>query len=255
MKSARQACWAGIFCVIIGLGPLAVFGQTPFSEQSMVRQKCSACHKLDTQGRIEVIEETRKTPEEWKVVVDRMIRLNSAPVEDKDFNTVIKELSRYLSLSPDEMSKIAYINSDENSQYREVPQNDLEKRMYRACVRCHTWGKLASHRNTRGQWDEVRTLHLALYPTAIFQMREMDWPKEFTDLEQQLSQLFRLKTLNGGNGWKPEKTLISTERGRSPDTSQGTDIIQGPIPFRPPLTSVRMSTVSKRRYDTKAGLH
>lgn len=190
MKSARRACWAGIFCVIIGLGPLAVFGQTPFSEQSMVRQKCSACHKLDTQGRIEVIEETRKTPEEWKVVVDRMIRLNSAPVEDKDFNTVIKELSRYLSLSPDEMSKIAYINSDENSQYREVPQNDLEKRMYRACVRCHTWGKLASHRNTRGQWDEVRTLHLALYPTAIFQMREMDWPKEFTDLEQQLSQLF-----------------------------------------------------------------
>ncbi len=76
-----------------------VLGQTPFGENSLVRQRCGACHKPDSQGKLEVIEETRKSPEEWKVVVDRMIRLNSAPVEDKEFNEVIKELSRYLRIS------------------------------------------------------------------------------------------------------------------------------------------------------------
>ncbi len=167
-----------------------VLGQTPFGENSLVRQRCGACHKPDSQGKLEVIEETRKSPEEWKVVVDRMIRLNSAPVEDKEFNEVIKELSRYLCLTPEEMSKVAYINSDENSQYREAPTNDLEKSIYKACVRCHTWAKIASHRNTPGQWAQTRVMHLALYPTAVLQMREMNWVEEFQRLEEHLSRLF-----------------------------------------------------------------
>jgi len=169
---------------------LRAHGETPFPQNSLVMQKCSACHKLDKQGRIEVIEETRKSPEEWKCVVDRMIRLNDAPLEKENFNPVIKELSRYLSLTPREMSQIAYINSDENSQYREIPKNDLEIRLYRACVRCHTWGKIASHRNTPAQWGETKTMHLAYYPTAVLQMREMNWPKEFQELLEPLSKMF-----------------------------------------------------------------
>jgi quinohemoprotein amine dehydrogenase len=194
MKSVGRACWTGIFSAVIALTSLPAWAQTPFAEQSLVRQKCSACHKLDERGKIEVIEETRKSPEEWKHVVDRMIRLNSAAVEDKDFNAVVKELSWQLCLTPEEMAKIAYLNSDENSQYREVPQNDLEKRMYTACVRCHTWGKIASHRNTLGQWGEARVMHLGLYPTAVMQMREMDWPKEFQELVPELAKLFPFET-------------------------------------------------------------
>jgi len=171
-----------------------VYAQTPFTKNSLVMQKCSACHKPDKTGRLEVLEETRKTPEEWKNVVDRMIRLNDVPLEDAQFNPVIKELSRYLSLTPAEMAQIAYINSDENSQYREIPKTDLEKRMYTACVRCHTWGKIASHRNTPSQWAETRIMHLAYYPTAILQMREMNWPKEFQDLLEPLSRMFPFET-------------------------------------------------------------
>ncbi|UCF90554.1 MAG: hypothetical protein JSW39_19980 [Desulfobacterales bacterium] len=125
------------------------FAETPFAEFGVVRQKCSVCHKLDQQGRVEVIEETRKTPEEWKVVTDRMIRINGAPIADVDFYPVIKELSKHLILTPAEMAEIAYINSDENSQYREIPKDKTEERIFAACVRCHTYGKIRAHRKTR----------------------------------------------------------------------------------------------------------
>ena len=165
-------------------------GASVFPKDSIVRQKCGACHKSDEQGRVEVIEETRKSPEEWKAVVDRMIRLNSAPLPETDFYPVVKALSHKLCLSPREMARIAYINSDENSQYREIPRNKTEERIYTACVRCHTFGKIASHRNTRAQWGEVRNLHLGYYPTTVPQMREMDWVKESEALIAPLTEMF-----------------------------------------------------------------
>ncbi|MDM8523202.1 quinohemoprotein amine dehydrogenase subunit alpha [Desulfococcaceae bacterium HSG8] len=172
----------------------AVYGEPVFPEGSMVRQTCGACHKPDPDKRLEVIEETRKTPEEWKVVVDRMIRINSAPLEDENFNAVIKEVSKNLCLTPGEMSQVAYLNSDENSQYREIPKNDLEKRIYTACVRCHTYGKIVSHKMTSAQWAENRNLHLGYYPTVIPQMREMDWYKESQELVEPLAKLFAFDT-------------------------------------------------------------
>ena len=164
--------------------------KTPFPDDSIVRQKCSACHKIDQKGSLEVIDETRKSPEEWKVVVDRMIRLNNAPLEEKYFKPVIQELSNYLCLSPHEMAQVAHINSDENSQYKELPKNEQEVRIYTACARCHTFAKITSHRNTEAQWSEVRNLHLGYYPTTIAQMREMDWAQESKDLIKPLAKMF-----------------------------------------------------------------
>jgi quinohemoprotein amine dehydrogenase len=189
----RRGMKLGLFflplCVFF-LSATGAFGEPLFSKSSMVRQKCAACHKPDPEGRLEVIEETRKSPEEWKAVVDRMIRINSAPLEDADFNAVIKELSRDLCLSPEEMAEVAYLNSDENSQYREKPKNEMEQRLFTACVRCHTHAKIVSHKMTPEQWVENRNLHLGYYPTVIPQMREMDWAKESQDLIEPLSKLY-----------------------------------------------------------------
>ncbi len=226
-------------CVILSASH-PVWGQTAFPRDSLVIAKCSACHKPDQQGRIEVIEETRKTPEEWINVVDRMIRLNDLALEDDGFHPVIKELSWYLCLSPKEMAEVAYINSDENSQYREIPKNDLEKRMFTACVRCHTWGKMASHRNTPAQWSETRTMHLAYYPTSVAQMREMNWPKEFEDLIEPLSKMFPFESaewrqwmasrtdpdLSGEwtvAGYQPGKGYYTGSYRFSPDPEKGKD--------------------------------
>nr|MBP9599665.1 hypothetical protein [Desulfobacter sp.] len=82
---SKTAKWKiGVILLLsVVLAGSPAFGEGLFNENSMVRQKCAACHKPDPQGRLEVIEETRKTMEEWKVVVDRMIRLNSAPLSDE----------------------------------------------------------------------------------------------------------------------------------------------------------------------------
>jgi quinohemoprotein amine dehydrogenase len=174
------------------LAQTAVYGQgqSPFAESSVVRQKCGACHKMDPQGRVDVIEATRKTPEEWNHVVERMIRINGAIVDDSEFYVAVKELSKYLCLSPQEMTKIAYINSDENSQYVEKPQDDVQKRLFTTCVRCHTYGKIASHRMTPNNWADIRNLHLGYYPTVVAQMREMDWAKESKELVEILAKLY-----------------------------------------------------------------
>jgi len=189
VRSLRFAVVSVAMIVLFFMGGIS-YGETPFAEYSLVWQKCSACHQPVSAGRLEVLDETRKTPEEWKVVVDRMIRLNGVPIDDKEFKVIIKEVSRYLCLTPDEMAKIAYISSDENSQYREIPTTDLEKRIFTACVRCHTYAKIASHRMTRNQWVENRNLHLGYVPTVIPQMREMDWAKESMELVEPLSQLY-----------------------------------------------------------------
>lgn len=183
----------GLTLLLLGVFSLVsatAYGGNLFPDGSVIKQKCAACHKPDPQGKLEVIEETRKTPEEWKVVVDRMIRLNSAPLDDADFNEVIKAVSKDLCLSPKEMAAVAYLNSDENSQYREIPRNKLEERIYTACVRCHTFGKIASHKNTTAQWGETRNLHLGYYPTTIPQMREMEWAVESKELIEPLAKLF-----------------------------------------------------------------
>jgi len=183
--------WAlGVFLLM----PALTFAETPFEQFGVVRQKCSVCHKMDQQGSVEVIEETRKTPEEWIVVTDRMIRINGAPIADKEFNPVIKELSKHLIITPEEMAKVAYINSDENSQYREIPKDEIEQRIFGACVRCHTYGKILSHRKTREQWVENMQLHLGYYPTVVPQMREMDWPKEAMALVDVLAKMLPMDT-------------------------------------------------------------
>ena len=82
----RAMAGVGILSLCILLAATrTVCAESVFPSDSIVKQKCSACHKPDEKGRVDVIEETRKTPEEWKAVVDRMIRLNSAPLGGERF--------------------------------------------------------------------------------------------------------------------------------------------------------------------------
>ena len=190
----QKYCIAVLFALLafLAYGTLAA-AKTPFVEFGVVRQKCSVCHRLDDKGRVEVIEETRKTPEEWMNVVSRMIRINGAPINDDEFHAVIKELSQHLIVTPKEMAEVAYYTSEENSQFRErssLMKSDTEKRIFQACVRCHAYGKILSHKKTKEQWVENMHMHLGYYPTVVPQLREMDWPKEAMELADVLAKMF-----------------------------------------------------------------
>ena len=106
MRCTETCCVASsVFAALILLQTLS-HATTPFPESGGVRQNCAVCHRLDPEGRMEVIEETRKSTEEWIHVVDRMIRLNGAHIDDKDFYPIIKELCTHLMLTPAEMTEV-----------------------------------------------------------------------------------------------------------------------------------------------------
>ena len=254
MKMPAKLCPILIsFCALLIINSIA-YAQTVFPEDSLVRQRCSACHKLDEKGLMEVIEETRKTPEEWKVVVDRMIRINGAPLDDSEFGQVIKELSRYLCLTPDEMAKVAYITSDENSQYKELPATELEYNIMGACVRCHTFGKLKSHRMTPLQWKETMNLHLGYYPTAVVQMREMDWVKVFEELLEPLSQLYPYEDPQWREWMKNRKEQDLSGEWKIAGHQPGLGYYEGTYTFKPNSAKGEDEYLIERKVQYKNGM-
>jgi quinohemoprotein amine dehydrogenase len=201
---------AFIFCVVLLNSSLAfTYSSTPFDEETIVRQKCTACHKITDKNKIDVISETRRSPEEWEDTIWRMKRLNDAPIEEEKIDKVVKELSMYLGLSPKEMSKVSYYNYDGNSHFRErqhFMKNKEDKRIFRACVRCHAYGKIASHRKTEEVWEATRDMHLGYYPTTIPQMREIKWVPETNELIGVLADRFPFKTKSWEN-WKKNRKI------------------------------------------------
>lgn len=169
---------------IVGAGMLAALalfagsGATAFDDASLVRQKCGTCHVPAADGRIPRIEDMRTTPEEWTVIVDRMRRLHGVSLGLGDMDRLLKELAATQSLAPDEQAQVAYLSLWHNSQHVEEPSGKDEEKVFAACVRCHTAGKIWSYRRTPESWAKLRDFHLYVVPTVVHQLREMRWVEE-----------------------------------------------------------------------------
>jgi quinohemoprotein amine dehydrogenase alpha subunit len=148
-----------------------------FSTESLVWKKCTGCHE-PANGKIARVEEIRTTPEEWTVIVDRMSRLYGMELTRKDMDTLLKELCSTQILSPAELDKVSYLNLLNNPQTMEGPVGAEQEKMFTTCVRCHSAGKINSYRMNELSWAKIRDLHLNLYPTVVYQMREMRWVNE-----------------------------------------------------------------------------
>ncbi|MCX7178994.1 MAG: quinohemoprotein amine dehydrogenase subunit alpha [Proteobacteria bacterium] len=148
-----------------------------FSPDSLVWKKCADCH-APVNGVIPRVEEIRTTPEEWTVIVDRMARLYKMELNKGEMDTLLKELTTTQILTPAELGKVAYLNLLNNPQTMEVPVGPDEQKLYKTCVRCHSYGKINSYRMNPASWAKVRDFHLYMYPTVVYQMREMRWNKE-----------------------------------------------------------------------------
>ena len=148
-----------------------------FSKESLVWKKCTACHE-PSNGKILRVEEIRTTPEEWTVIIDRMSRLYGMDMTKKEMDTLLKELCSTQILTPAELEKVAYLNLLNNPQTMEGPVGADQEKMFTTCVRCHSAGKINSYRMNTPSWAKVRDLHLYLYPTTVYQMREMKWTNE-----------------------------------------------------------------------------
>jgi len=162
-----------LYTMTMGVVPKAV----AFSKESLVWKKCTVCHE-PSNGVIPRVEEIRTTPEEWTVIIDRMSRIHGMALTMKEMDVLLKEICSTQILSPAELDKVSYLNLLNNPQTVENAVGADQEKLFATCVRCHSGGKIYSYRMNPSSWDKVRDFHLFMYPSTVYQMREMRWPKE-----------------------------------------------------------------------------
>jgi len=149
-----------------------------FDQDSLVWKKCKRCHHVDETGKIARVEEVRTSPEEWTVIIDRMHRLYGMRIKAGEMAVLLKELCRTQILTPEEATRVAYIDLFNNPQTIETPGDADEEKLFATCVRCHSAAKIYSYRMTASSWQKLRDFHIYIDPAIIYQMREMYWRSE-----------------------------------------------------------------------------
>lgn len=216
----RQIFWAGAALV---LSAVAVPHAQAFSKDSLVYKKCADCHAV-TDGKMARVEEIRTTPEEWRVIVDRMKRLYGMDLATGEMEKLLQELCATQILTPDEQAKVYYLSLQHNSQFLEGPQGPDQEHLFVNCVRCHSAGKIFSYRMTPEAWTKVRDFHHYVTPTVHMQMRETRWREQADKALAYLGREFAY-----GQAWKATDlkiegawTLLGHEAGKGDYRGQAT---------------------------------
>jgi quinohemoprotein amine dehydrogenase len=127
----------------------------------LVLSKCGGCHVKDAKGNMSRISWERATPEQWEEALKRMIRLNGVRVSPAEAKSIIKYLSTYHGLAPEEAKPVMYF-AERRIQDEAIPNDTL----HGACANCHAFAKPLSWRRSAEDWKLLANLHVALYPQA-----------------------------------------------------------------------------------------
>ncbi|HEX3743558.1 MAG TPA: quinohemoprotein amine dehydrogenase subunit alpha [Bryobacteraceae bacterium] len=127
----------------------------------LVLSKCGGCHKKDEKSNLSRISWIRTTPEGWEEAIKRMVRLNGLTLEPADAKLILKYLSDYHGLAPEEAKPVMYM-AEHRIQDEPIPNESLRV----TCMNCHALGRPFQWRRTREEWSLLADMHSALYPTA-----------------------------------------------------------------------------------------
>src|ERR1700680_2363538 len=128
----------------------------------VVLAKCGGCHTKDSHGNLSRISWERATPEQWEEAVKRMIRLNGVTLTPAEAKTVIKYLSTYHGLAPEEAKPVMYLAEKRIQDETLIPNDTLRG----TCANCHPLARPLSWRRSQEDWKMLANLHVALYPQA-----------------------------------------------------------------------------------------
>ncbi len=127
----------------------------------LVLNKCGGCHTKDAKGNLSRISWIRTTPEGWEEAIKRMVRLNGLTIEPADAKLVLKYLSNYHGLAPEEAKPVMYM-AEHRIQDEAIPNESLRV----TCMNCHALGRPFQWRRTREEWSLLADMHSALYQQA-----------------------------------------------------------------------------------------
>ncbi len=126
----------------------------------LVVEKCSRCHLADAKGNLSRISSVRTTPEGWEEAIKRMVRLNGLQVTPDEARQILRYLSDSHGLAPEEAMPIQYFVEREMIDEK-LPNGDVEH----ACASCHALAKPLSWRRTPQDWDYLKNMHVAFFPS------------------------------------------------------------------------------------------
>ena len=75
----------------------------------LVISKCGTCHTKDGKGNLSRISWERATPEGWEEAMKRMVRLNGVKLTPAEAKSILKYLSTYHGLAPEEAKPVMYL--------------------------------------------------------------------------------------------------------------------------------------------------
>src|SRR5579863_375985 len=123
--------------------------------------RCSGCHTKDDKGNLSRISYIRTTPEGWEEAIKRMVRLNGVKLEPADAKVILKYLSNYHGLAPEEAKPVMYM-AEHRIQDEVIPNESVRT----TCMNCHALGRVFQWRRPREDWSLLADTHIALYQQA-----------------------------------------------------------------------------------------
>ena len=89
-----------------------------------------------------------------------MIRLNGVTLTPAEAKSIIKYLSTYHGLAPEEAKPVMYLAEKRIQDETIIPNDTLRG----ACANCHPLARPLSWRRSPEDWKMLANLHVALYP-------------------------------------------------------------------------------------------
>jgi quinohemoprotein amine dehydrogenase len=136
-----------------------ITGLIPVTDPLVV-QKCGSCHKADEKGNLTRISAIRATPEGWEEAIKRMVRLNGLQLTPEEARNILRYLSDTHGLAPEEAEKVQYF-----AEHRLIDETYPDAETRRACASCHAIAKPLSWRRAPEDWDLLKNMHLAFFPS------------------------------------------------------------------------------------------
>lgn len=128
---------------------------------TLVIQKCASCHAADAKGNMTRISAVRTTPEGWEEAIKRMVRLNGLQLTPDEARKIVRYLSDTHGLAPEEAAQVQYF-----AEHRLIDEKFPDAAdTRRACASCHAIAKPLSWRRAPEDWDLLKNMHLAFFPS------------------------------------------------------------------------------------------
>ncbi|PYS00035.1 MAG: quinohemoprotein amine dehydrogenase subunit alpha [Acidobacteria bacterium] len=127
----------------------------------LVIAKCGTCHTRDDKGNLSRISWERAAPEGWEEAIKRMVRLNGLEITPAEARSVLKYLSTYHGLAPEEAKPVMYM-AEHRIQDEPVPNEAVRT----TCMGCHPFGRGLSWRRSKEDWKLLTNMHVFLYAQA-----------------------------------------------------------------------------------------